>query len=203
MRKPKPHHGLREKPNLISPRTASLRTGSILDHFITSTDITVKNRCQVFEIALEHAVIVIQCTLNFCGTNLPRVKTRKWHKVKWEEFQVMARLGLTTRVPVERNVSNDEIDQLVEEFTLNINIAIDSSVPLGYMGRGPLIELPQVLDHWYRERRRLTKTIRRVQSHWLMDVDRIEHLKRGVAKATRLIEAAISEAKKKVLSANT
>lgn len=49
------------------------------------------------------------------------------------------------------------------------------------------------MDHYFKERRRLRQTLKRAKGKWLLDVDRVEHLKRGIAEATRVINKAIKE----------
>lgn len=185
---------------LTSPSAPTFRTGSKLDHFIVSTDISSRRTCGILDMGHEHKLIHLKVTVGFAAIRGETIKVKKWYKTDWEKFQDCANNCLHTFVPEHRNVSNDELDELVNSLTEDINNAIDQGIPTGGQGFGALWDLPDSIDHWFRERRRLKRILSRAKGKWLADIDRIEHLKRAVREATKKINKTIAEERQRIVA---
>lgn len=181
--------------NLISPSTPTFaRSDNILDHFLATTDVITRSKCLTYDLGLEHKAIWTTMKLSFHAIRNVGRRCIKWRKANWDKFADCARLCLNTIVPVERNLSNLEIDELVKSLTNDIRRAISEAIPEGLVGRGKALELPNEVDHWYKERRRLCLTLRRARGKWLANTDRLEHLKRSINEATVKIRETIKTA---------
>lgn len=177
--------------NLVAPLKATFRSGSKLDYFIFSTDILTTPKCKVTNLGLEHNLIHTNFSLNFMAViNKDRIGF-KWRKANWEQFSEVA--NFSTFVPNDRNITDGEIDNLVQSLTDDINRTINFEIPKGLIGRRMLNDLPKEIDHFYKERRRLKLALRRAKGKWLADIDRIEHIKRGISEATKEINKIIKK----------
>lgn len=177
---------------LVHPCKPTFRSGSKLDYFAVSTDINCANRRSIVsDVGLEHHMISIGVSLNFFAIKNKGRMAFKWRKTDWKAFAQNAELNLNTSVTEDRNITNEDIDLLVESLARDINVTIEKSVPKGLVGRGWRVDVPEEIDHWYKERRRLKAALRKIKGRWLLDLDRIEHIKRSIAAATKAIDQII------------
>lgn len=186
--------------NLITPNAPTFRLGGKLDYFLTSTDIFTNKYCKVKDIGLEHNLIQTTLNINFQANVNPFITAFKWKKCDWTSFGEKATLAHTTIVPIDHNITNSEIDAIVDTFTTNIQTTMNNAVPRGAAGRFYINELPKEADHYYKERRRLKQILKRARTNnRLANNDRIEHLKRSVAEATKIIKKFIKDERTKIL----
>lgn len=125
---------------------------------------------------------------------------KKWHKVNWDKFNELASANLSTFIPENRNLSDKEIDNLIKSLTRDIFETIEIAVPKGRVSRGSLYQYDEILDHWFKERRRLKRVLKRASKAFRPDADRIEHIRRSIAAASKSIEDCIRSTKNEVIS---
>lgn len=92
----------------------------------------------------------------------------------WRDFNNKAALYLESTVPEDRNISNDQVEELTRSFSKDINRAMESLLLKGMVGRGKPLKLDGRVDHFFKERRRLKRALRRMNKWWNHDPDRIE-----------------------------
>lgn len=178
--------------SMCSPRGSTFRTGSTLDHFIISTDLKIKKMCYTKDIGLEHRMIITEIFVDSKIENDILRKVNKWKLTNWDQFRDGLLLENRSKCPNDRNLSPEEIDKVVEEFTDDLQVAICNHVPKGLSGRKVPLDLPQEIHMYYRERRRLKQVLRKAKGRWLADVDRIEHLKRAIRDANNAIDKIVN-----------
>lgn len=176
-----------------SPPGKTFRTGSKIDHFLTTHSI-YSTECTTKNLGHEHRLIQIKASTEVIPEPEAQEIIMKWHKVNLDEFQSIARSNLTTRAPQYRNLTNNEIETLIDQITADINKTIEQAVPTGARGMGRLWTPPDSLDNLYRERRRFKTALTRTRKHWRQDTDKIEHLQRAIRKKTREIDQTIEQA---------
>ncbi|XP_073841501.1 uncharacterized protein [Musca autumnalis] len=89
-------------------------------------------------------------------------------------------------LPIDRNVNIGDIDECIVELESAFRSAIQESVPKVSSKRGTLGELPPRIQRLIKERKRITRILRR--SH---DPDRMALLKADIRNLSRIIEDAI------------
>lgn len=82
---------------LTSPGGSTFRTGSMLDHFIVSTDMFAMDICLRKKIGKEHKLIYFEVYTNFPIIRENKV-VKNWNSIKWGKFTEVAERNLDVRV---------------------------------------------------------------------------------------------------------
>lgn len=82
----------------------------------------------------EHKAIIMITGLNMYAIRNPLKMSFKWRKVDWRDFNSKAALYLETTFPEDRNISNDEVEELTRSLSKDINRAMERLLPKGIVG---------------------------------------------------------------------
>lgn len=189
----------RQLVNLINPAGPSFRAGTQPDGIPITTDIQVNKYCHTKDLKLEHKLIHTVIKFNSQPAPSEKRQTVRWTKANWSKFRTIAQDHLTCNVPNNSNISNDRIDSAIDQLTKDINATIDNALPIGLSGRGSAMEYNNIIDHWFKERRRLKGALRREKKRWSPSEERVAHIKAGIKEASKFIDDIIKEAGDKQL----
>lgn len=121
---------------VITPSLPTFRTGSTLDHFVVSTSLFGGGICRVTDVGMEHKLIAVEVGLKYFAENLDEEDDIiKWQWARWSLFKENAIINNNTFVPGTRNISNGEIDDIINSFTEDVQRSVAQSVPVGKRGR--------------------------------------------------------------------
>lgn len=188
----------RYRARLISSTDGTFRNGNKLDHFIASTDILSPVNSTTLNIGMEHKVITIDISTSFTAIKYG-VIVKKWSKTDWGKFTATAHSRFESIVLPERKLNSDEIENAVVSWTTVVQGTIDQVVPKGRIGSGANWEIPQEIDHWYRERRRFKCLLQKENKKWDQSIGRIIFLKGEIKEASKKIKQVIWASREKRL----
>lgn len=161
--------------NLIAPPNKTFRNISKLDYFFASLSCTEIVKCETSDSENCHKAITWSAMLD-TPVIIGEPKTHRNFNINWKEYMSIVENLSFTSVPTNRNISNNEIDQWVENITKITAKAINTLAPLKPRPKYGM-KYPYNIDRWFSERRRLVKQLQSARRDIFVDFNRINFIK--------------------------
>lgn len=179
---------------LMSPTEATFRTGSILDHFIVSTDLANSNEpVSVVPTFSDHNMIQIILHPNRSVDFLAAepVYFKDYSKANWTKFRMATNIRLKLiDVPIEAN--KQSIDRRVQDLTDIVYLESEKHIPLREHDMAGHSILDKATIALMKYRRLTKKLLMRENKKVLGSETRKSALRNEIAQYTNLIEQRIT-----------